>query len=102
MIASCTSSLNTDTCAVSSAKRRSTRSSVARTSSGLRFGSGAVNVAPVDTSWYNSAGVANRYAFAMDAVIVHVGVVIQESTAFGENLLAVMTGCVTVVLPLAL
>ena len=50
MIASCTSSWNSESCTLPRSNRRSARSSDASTLSGLRFGSGDVNVVPVDTS----------------------------------------------------
>ena len=99
MIASCTSSLNSASCTRLRVKVRSTRSSLASTLSGLRLGSGEVNVTPVVTSWYNSAAVANRYALATDAVSVQSGARFQPSVAFGEKRVASTSFCVTRVLP---
>src|SRR5262245_33661254 len=98
-IASCTSSWKSASCTRARSKARSILSSVARSLSGLRLGSGEVKVVPVDTSWYSSAGVANRYAFPIDPVIVHSNVGVQTTTAFGDTRAAETVGCTTFVLP---
>src|SRR5690242_718683 len=93
MIASCTSSWNSESCTLPRSNRRSARSSAEVTLSGLRFGSGDESVWPVETIWYSSAAVANRYALASAPVNVHSGDACQDSSAFGENLFPERVGC---------
>ena len=102
MIASCTSSLNSASRANPLTNSRSARNSVASTLSGLRLGLGAVNVTPVETSWYSSDAVAKRYALPTDAVSVHSGAAFHASTALGEKRASCTARCTTAVAPLAL
>ena len=62
------------------------------TLSGFRFGSGDADVGPVETIWYSSAAVANRYALASAPVNVQSCDACQESSAFGENLVPDTSG----------
>src|SRR4030095_1262923 len=102
MMASWISSWNIATWRSARSDFRSTRNSVASTSSGLRSGFGDVNVVPVDTSWYSSEAVANRYAFPTDAETVQKSDGVRASTPLGENFDAETVGWSTVVLPLTL